>query len=86
MPCWMTEGHNRDCHKSDRRFASANSFTGVALRTLGQGNELQLKELDVLRADVAEKDALVASLTQAVQTARSLMCVNVLIVEVNQDF
>ena len=64
----MTEGHNRHCHKSDRRFASANSFTGVALRALVQGKELQLKELDVLRADVAEKDALVASLTQAVQT------------------
>ena len=51
-----------------------------------QGNELQLKELDVLRADVAEKDALVVGFTQAAQTARSLMCVNVLIVEVNQDF
>ena len=47
--------------------ASQQEYT-CASAAFAQDNELQLKQLDVLRADVAEKDALVVSLTQAVQT------------------
>ena len=38
--------------------------SGLHTSGLAQGNEFQLKELDTLRAEIAEKDALVVRLTQ----------------------
>ena len=41
-----------------------SDHTKLRQAALAPGNEFQLKELDLLRTDVAEKDALVVRLTQ----------------------
>ncbi|CAJ1449436.1 unnamed protein product, partial [Effrenium voratum] len=46
------------------------------LGRLAQGNEFQLKELEILRAEIAEKDALVVRLTQESEASREAFRTN----------